>query len=115
MLWRLPSTTGRKMSVEIDRPVAGDEVVLLERTNPQRYREWLLALIGGVENLPVEFRDRIPAPEEELKSLLARMLPGDELWLARSRRFEPTALIGDQGIAVVRNGDAVWYRIAMHH
>ena len=103
------------MPVEIDRPVAGDEVVLLERANPQRYREWLIALMGGIEALPAEFRDRMPAPEEELKTLLARMLPGDKLWLARSRRFEPTALIGNRGIAVVRNGDAVWYRIGMLH
>lgn len=103
------------MPGEIDRPVAGDEVVLLERTTPQRYREWLVALTGGIETLPAEFRDHMPAPEEELKTLLARMLPGDELWLARSRRFEPTALVGNRGIAVVRNGDAVWYRIGMHH
>ncbi len=103
------------MPAGIDRPVAGDEVVLLERANPQRYREWLIALMGGIEALPAEFWDRIPTPEEVLKTLLARMLPGDELWLARSRRFEPTALIGNRGIAVVRNGDAVWYRIGMHH
>ena len=69
------------MSAEIDRPVARDEVVLLEPTNPQRYREWQLSLMGGTESLPVELRDRIPTAEEELKTLLARMLPGDELWL----------------------------------
>lgn len=103
------------MRAEIDRAVTGDEVVLLDRTNPQSYREWLLALMGGIEALPVEFRQRIPTPEEELKTLLARMLPGDELWLARSQRFEPTALIGSRGIAVVRNGAAVWYRIGMQH
>ncbi|MBX4918370.1 hypothetical protein HJA76_01320 [Rhizobium bangladeshense] len=103
------------MPFEIDRPVAGDEVILLERTTPQRYREWLIALTGGIEAVPAEIRDRIPAPEEELKTLLARMLPGDELWLARSRRFEPTALIGNSGIAVVRNGDAIWYRVGVHH
>lgn len=103
------------MGVEIDRPVTGDEVVLLERIDPQGYREWLLALIGGVEALPADFHNRIPTPEEELKTLLARMLPGDELWLARSRRFEPTALLGNRGIAVVRNGHALWYRIGIHH
>ncbi|PDT32285.1 hypothetical protein CO660_00145 [Rhizobium sp. L9] len=103
------------MRVKIDRKVSKDEVVLLERTTPQRYREWLISMMGGIEALPAEFRDGMPAPDEELKTLLARMLPGDELWLARSRRYEPTALVGNRGIAVVRNGHAVWYRIGMHH
>jgi hypothetical protein len=103
------------MPREIDRPVAGDELVLLERVTPLTYREWIFSHMGGIESLPLGFRERLPAPEEELKTLLARMLPRDELWLARSRRFEPSALIGNKGIAIVRDGTAVFYRAGVFY
>jgi hypothetical protein len=103
------------MPAQIDRPVNGDDVVLLERTTAQGYRDWLISYVGGIEQLSAAFRDRMLSPEKELETLLALMLPGDELWLARSRVFQPEALIGNRGIAVVRDGAAVWYRIGIHH
>ena len=103
------------MPAPIDRPVTGDDVVLLERTTAQGYRDWMINYIGGIEWLSAEFRNRMPSPEKELETLLALMLPGDELWLARSRVFQPEVLIGSRGIAVVRDGAAVWYRIGIHH
>ncbi|HEY4202129.1 MAG TPA: hypothetical protein VGM83_16365 [Devosiaceae bacterium] len=103
------------MTSAIDRVVTSNDVVLLERTDPQAYRSWALALIGGVGSVSSEILEQIPSPEEELKTLLDRMLPGDELWLARSRVYEPRALIGSKGIAIVRNGEPVWYRILLHH
>lgn len=103
------------MPVPIDHPVTGDNVVLLERTTAQGCRDWMISYIGGIQGLSAEFRNRMPSPEKELETLLALMLPGVELWLARSRVFQPEALIGDRGIAVVRDGAAVWYRIGIHH
>lgn len=103
------------MPTSKDRPVTNDHLVLLERITPARYRDWQLSLIGGIDALSVEFRNKMPTPEVELESLLALMLPGDELWLARSRVFQPDALIGNKGIAIVRNGTPVWYRIVIHH
>jgi hypothetical protein len=95
------------MSSQIDRPVTGDSVVLLERTTAQGYRDWLIGYVGGIEWLSAEFRDQMLRPEKELE--------GDELWLARSRVFQPEAFIGNRGIAVVRDGAAVWYRTGIHH
>ncbi|MCZ8181066.1 MAG: hypothetical protein O9309_18755 [Rhizobium sp.] len=99
--------------MEIDRAVTAEDVVLLKETTPQEYRAWLLDLTGGF--VPDDLRLRMPSPEEELKTLLDRMQPGDQLWLARSRVYEPHALIGNKGIAVVREGAAIWYRVALHH
>ena len=75
----------------------------------------MISYMGGIEWLSAEFRQQMPSPEKELKTLLALMLPGDELWLARSRVFQPEALVGNRGVAVVRDGAPVWYRIGIHH
>jgi hypothetical protein len=99
--------------VEIDRAVTAEDIVLLKQTTPQDYRAWLLGLIGSF--LPDDLRLRMPSPEEELKTLLDRMQPGDQLWLARSRVYEPHALIGNLGIAVVCDGVPIWYRIGWNH
>lgn len=99
--------------MEIDRAVTAEDVVLLKETTPQDYRAWRLDLIGSF--LPDDLRLRMPSPEEELKTLLDRMQAGDQLWLARSRVYEPEALIGNKGIAVVRDGAAIWYRVALQH
>lgn len=99
--------------MQTDRAVTAEDIVLLQETTPQDYRAWHMDLIGGF--LPNELRLRMPGPEEELKTLLNRMQPGDQLWLARSRVYEPSALIGNLGVAVVRNGAPIWYRIAWNH
>src|SRR5688572_23710569 len=97
--------------MSIDRQVSTSDVELIELTTPRDFRNRLVAELGDVfKALPPALLRRIPTPEEELKGLLARMLPGDELWIARSRVFEPQALIGSWGIAVVRSGQPIWYR-----
>jgi hypothetical protein len=99
--------------VQTDRAVTAEDIELLQETTPQDYRAWHMELIGGL--LPNDLRDRMPSPEEELMTLLDRMQPGDQLWLARSRVYEPGILIGNLGVAVVRNGVPIWYRIAWNH
>jgi hypothetical protein len=99
--------------MQTDRAITAEDVVLLQQTTPQDYRAWHMDLIGGF--LPNDVRLRMPSPEEELETLLDRMQPGDQLWLARSRRYEPDVLIGSLGIAVVRDGAPIWYRIAWNH
>ncbi|UJW73371.1 hypothetical protein [Rhizobium sp. SL42] len=99
--------------MQIDHAVTADEIVLLKEATPQSYRAWHMDLIGGfIDN---DLRLRWPSPEEELKTLLDRMQPGDRLWLARSKRYEPHVLIGNVGVAVVRDGVPLWYRIAWQH
>lgn len=99
--------------MQTDRAVTADDIVLLQETTPQGYRAWHMDMIGRL--LPEQLRARIPSPEDELKTLLDRMQPGDQLWLARSRWYEPDVLIGNLGIAVVRDGVPLWYRVAWNH
>jgi len=92
-----------------------EEVMLLERTTLEGYRAWTISLHGGIDNIPQRIREQIPPPAVELAELIEGMLPTDELWLCRSRVFDPMALIGDRGVALVRDGRPIKYRVVIHH
>ncbi|WP_160300102.1 hypothetical protein [Devosia limi] len=49
---------------------------------------------------------------EEMSQTLG---PKDELWLCRSVDYQPDALIGEEGLAVVRAGVIVAYRPVKQH
>ena len=91
------------------------DVVPLRRVTLAEYRDWTLELLGGVPSVGPLRLDNIPSPEDELRELLADMLPGDELWLCRSRVFEPGHLIGNEGIGLVRGGRTIRYKVVVHY
>jgi hypothetical protein len=97
-----------------DIPEDSDELVLIERTTPQAVREWQLSAFHPNERPKIAARFRRP-PEEEFADLVALMTPGDELWRCRSRMFDPWALLGDEGVAIVRNGKPIRYRALIQY
>ncbi|MDB5997084.1 MAG: hypothetical protein JWP42_4220 [Pseudomonas sp.] len=43
--------------------------------------------------------------------LHSRMMPPDELWLCRSSAYKPSAMLGHEGLAIVRAGTIREYRL----
>ena len=103
------------MAQDRDIPEGSNELTLVERMTPQAFREWQIAGIGGLDHLRPEIRSQILTPEEELRDLLALMLPNDELWFCRSNPFQPMYLIGNEGLAIVRDGKPIIYRAVRHY
>ncbi len=80
---------------------------LIAEMTPASIREWNIQMLGGrLEGLPQGVIDGVNDPEAQLTPLLAKMLPGDQLWRCRRRR-EP--LIGHEGIALVRKMRPIIY------
>lgn len=80
---------------------------LIAEMTPASFREWNIQMLGGrLEGLPQSVIDGVNDPEAQLAPLLAKMLPGDQLWRCRKWR-EP--LIGHEGIALVRQMRPIIY------
>jgi hypothetical protein len=87
---------------------------LVEETTPSGFRDKLIQFMGGrIDNLPRAVIARINNPDVELSHLLTQMLPGDRLWWCRSAKRD--VLIGNEGIAVVRDGKPIAYILVMNH
>ncbi|HTO31193.1 MAG TPA: hypothetical protein VL202_08460 [Pararhizobium sp.] len=87
---------------------------MVEEITPAGFRDRLIAFVGGViDRLPTAVIDRLNNPEQELASLLNDMVEGDQLWWCRSEKR--AVLIGNEGVAVVRDGRAIAYILVWHH
>ncbi len=87
---------------------------LVEEITPAGFRDRLIAFVGGaMEGFPPRLIDRISNPEQELSPLLKEMVEGDQLWWCQSEKR--AVLIGNEGVAVVRDGRPIAYMLVWHH
>lgn len=89
------------------------DLELLEETTPEGFVAWFIERCGGIDSLPESLIEKLHHPETELAPLLDPMMPGDTLWLARSRVIAP--LWGHEGIALVRDGRPIVYLRVMNY
>jgi len=67
-------------------------------------------MLGLREHSPPQLVERVDRNTAEIITRLkAASLPGDEIWLCRSRVFDPAGLNGHAGLGIVRAGAIVGY------
>jgi hypothetical protein len=85
------------------------ELALVERTTMEGIFEWEVQRFrkfrGAKGPLPPEAKEK---SAEFLRPLTEQMQANDELWFARSRKIGP--LYGNEGVALVRNGEIIGYK-----
>jgi len=87
-----------------------DQLVLGRQVDLEGITRWLLH--PGRENFSARLVQRMENHAANLwQEMSGKMEPGDELRLCRSAIYDPAALYGNDGLAIVRAGVIVEYRV----
>lgn len=83
------------------------DLEMVREITPEGFREWIEQKIGALGKSARDILDRLPNPHVLLAPLLQAMAAGDSLWLCQSKKRG--VLYGNEGIALVRDGQPVIY------
>ena len=90
------------------------DLELVRETDLRDFAEYIVARFGGHEAFPPRIYEYITSEafKSELEPIFDMQQEGDSLWLGR-REWGP--LLGDDGIALVREGRPIAYVIFIRH